>query len=221
MHVLLIEDDPYIGGGASEALRLKGYSVDWLADGEEAAAALVQGTFDVVVLDLALPRRSGWQLLEELRGAGNTVPVLILTAFDDPEDRVRGLDLGADDYLTKPFDLEELAARLRALHRRALGRADAVLRYGELALDPARQSVTLSGEPVELSRREFALLQLLAEEPGRVVPAERILDRLYGWSEGVESNAIAVHVHNLRRKLGAKLIETVRGVGYRVPERLT
>ncbi|SRR5690554_504626 len=218
MHILLIEDDPYIGDGASQALRLKGFAVDWVDDGARAEQALEQGQFDAVVLDLALPSRSGWQILDALRRSGNQTPVLILTAYDSVEDRIHGLDAGADDYLTKPFDLEELAARLRALHRRALGRASGVIRYGDLVFDPARLSLKRAGQPVELSRREAALLQALLEEPGRVVSTERILDRLYGWSDGVESNAVAVHIHNLRRKLGNELIETVRGVGYRVPE---
>ncbi len=216
MHVLLIEDDALVGEGIQVGLRLQGVTVDWIRDGQQAAKALPQSDHDVVILDLALPNRSGLDLLRDLRGAGRSTPVLILTAFDAVEDRVMGLDAGADDYLAKPFDLQELGARLRALARRSQGRASALLRHGELEFDPATLEASIDGRVVELPRREAALLQLLLENRGQVVSLERIHDQLYGWDEGVESNAPAVHIHNLRRKLGKGLIETVRGVGYRI-----
>ena len=218
MNVLLIEDDPLVGEGIQVGLQLKGMTVDWLQTGEKGASALTHPAFDAMVLDLALPDGSGLALLRRYRGDGGALPVLILTAFDAVEDRVAGLDAGADDYLVKPFDLDELAARLRALQRRSQGRTSNVIRHGRLIFDPVSLQVTLNGEPVSLSRREAGLLQLLLENRGRVVPTNRIQDRLYGWSEGVESNAVTVHTHNLRRKLGRDLIETVRGLGYRVPE---
>ncbi|KAB7623414.1 response regulator [Alkalilimnicola sp. S0819] len=217
MHVLLIEDDPLVGEGIQVGLRLQGVTVDWLDDGRQAAAILPRSEHDVVILDLALPGRSGLQLLQDLRDAGRTTPVLILTAFDAVEERVAGLDAGADDYLAKPFDLKELAARLRALSRRRQGRASARLQHGRLSFDPATLEARLDDEAVPLPRREAVLLQLLLENRGQIVSLERIHDQLYGWNEGVESNAPAVHIHNLRRKLGKDLIETVRGVGYRIP----
>jgi two-component system, OmpR family, response regulator QseB len=217
MNVLLIEDDPLVGEGIRVGLSLKGMTVDWVQSGADGARALAHSGFDAAILDLALPRRSGLELLREHRGSGGDLPVLVLTAFDAVDERVAGLDAGADDYMTKPFDLEELAARLRALQRRIHGRASNAIRHGGLCFDTRNLMVTVDGEPVALSRREAVLLQLLLENRGRVVSNERIQDRLYGWSEGVESNAAAVHIHNLRRKLGRALIETVRGLGYRVP----
>lgn len=216
MHVLLIEDDALVGEGIQVGLRLQGVTVDWIRDGRQATGVLPESDHDVVILDLALPGRSGLDLLRELRSAGRTTPVLILTAFDAVEDRVAGLDAGADDYLPKPFDLQELGARLRALSRRRQGRANALLRHGNLQFDPASLEATVAGKIVSLPRREAMLLQLLLDNRGQVVSLERIHDQLYGWDEGVESNAPAVHVHNLRRKLGKELIETVRGVGYRI-----
>lgn len=216
MHVLLVEDDALVGEGIQVGLRLQGVTVDWIRDGQQAAVALPQSSHDVVILDLALPGRFGLDLLRELRSAGRTTPVLILTAFDAVEDRVAGLDAGADDYLPKPFDLQELGARLRALSRRRQGRASTLLHHGSLQFDPASLEATIEGRVVSLPRREAVLLQLLLENRGQVVSLERIHDQLYGWDEGVESNAPAVHVHNLRRKLGRELIETVRGVGYRI-----
>ena len=172
-----------------------------------------------MVLDLGLPRLSGMELLRRLRRQGKSIPVLILTARDAIQDKVVGLDSGADDYLVKPVDLDELAARIRALIRRAGGRAAPVLEHGALRLDPAARSVTLDGVPVELSAREFALLQLLLENCGRVLTRTQLEQALYGWGEGVESNAVEVHIHHLRRKLGAELIKTLRGVGYVVEKR--
>lgn len=216
MHVLLIEDDALVGEGAQVGLRLQGVTVDWIRDGLQAAAVLPRSRHDVLILDLALPGRAGLDLLRDFRRAGGTTPVLVLTAFDAVEDRVAGLDAGADDYLAKPFDLQELGARLRALARWQHGRASPVLRHGRLEFDPAKMEAHVDGVRVGLPRREAVLLQLLLENPGQVVTLERIHDRLYGWNEEVESNAPAVHVHNLRRKLGRDLIETIRGVGYRV-----
>jgi len=216
MHVLLIEDDPLLGEGIQTGLRLQGATVDWIRDGLRAEAALAADAHDVVILDLALPGRHGLDLLRAYRADGRETPVLILTAFDAIDERVAGLDAGADDYLTKPFDLRELGARLRALHRRRSGRASPILRRGRIAFDPATLEATVDGRTVRLPRREALLLQLLLENPGQIVTQARIHDRLYGWDDAVESNAPAVHIHNLRRKLGRDVIETVRGVGYRI-----
>lgn len=217
MHILLIEDDALVGEGIAVGLRLQGTTVDWIRDGHAAATALAHDGHDAVILDLALPGRGGLELLREFRGAGAITPVLVLTAFDAIDDRVAGLDAGADDYLPKPFDLQELGARLRALHRRNRGRAHNILSHGALEFDPATLEATVDGISAPLPRREAVLLQLLLEHRGRIVALERIHDHLYGWSEPVASNAPAVHVHNLRRKLGRDLIETIRGVGYRIP----
>ncbi len=219
MRLLLVEDDPMRGAGVRRALALQGHAVDWVQDGIAAEEALAGEPYDVVLLDLGLPRKRGLDVLRELRRRGRTVPVLVLTAQDAIPDRVAGLDAGADDYLAKPFDLDELAARVRALQRRSSGRADPVLEHGPLRLDPASHEVTLAGAPVALSPREFALLHALLEHPGRPMSRARLEERLYGWSEQVESNAVEVHVHALRRKLGAEWIKTLRGVGYMVPRR--
>lgn len=216
MRILLVEDDPLLGDGLRVGLGQEGYTVDWIRDGQAARLALETGSYVLVVLDLGLPRLSGLELLRALRAQGNGVPVLILTAHDAVADRIAGLDSGADDYMIKPFDLDELAARIRALLRRRMGRASPVLRHGELALDPAAHRVTLAGEAVELSPREFALLQALLDNAGRVLSRAQLEESLYGWGEEVESNAVEVHVHHLRRKLGPELIRTVRGVGYTI-----
>jgi len=217
MRILIVEDDSLLGDGIQAGLRQAGYSADWVRDGAAADAALAVEEFAAVVLDLGLPRISGLDLLRRLRAAGNAVPVLILTARDAVPDRVAGLDAGADDYMVKPFDLDELAARLRALVRRAHGQTSAVLNVGELELDPAAHSARFKGYPVDLSAREFAVLQALALNAGRVLSRERLEQSLYGWGEEVESNAIEVHIHHLRRKLAPELIRTVRGVGYTMP----
>lgn len=217
MNVLLIEDDDLVGEGIKVGLQLAGMTVDWLKTVKNAKAVLNQVAFDVIILDLGLPDGSGLSLLNHYRERGWDVPILILTAYDGVYERVAGLDAGADDYLTKPFDLDELAARLRALQRRSQGRSRNLIRHGALVYDPAGMEARLNGEAVDLSRREASLLQLLLENRGRTMSSGRIQDRLYGWSEGVESNALSVHIHNLRRKLGRNLIETVRGVGYRIP----
>jgi len=207
-----------LGDGVQAGLGAAGFTVDWVRDGEAALAALAGEGFAAVLLDLGLPRRDGLSVLASLRSAGNAVPVMILTARDQISDKVRGLDLGADDYMVKPFDLDELAARLRALVRRSSGRADACLRHGELVIDPAARTVTLRGEAVSLTGREFDLLSVLLDAAGRVLTRRVLEEQLYTWGEAVESNALEVHIHHLRRKLGSELIRTVRGVGYLIDE---
>jgi len=214
MRILLVEDDPLLGDGIQAGLRQAGFGVDWSRDGLAAWHALSAESYAAVVLDLGLPRLSGLELLRRLRASGNRVPVMILTARDRVEDRITGLDSGADDYLTKPFDLHELAARLRALVRRSHGQAAPRLRVGPVEIDPAARSASFEGRPVELSAREFALLQALALNAGRVLSRTQLEQALYGWGEEVGSNAIEVHIHHLRRKLSVELIRTVRGVGY-------
>jgi two-component system OmpR family response regulator/two-component system response regulator QseB len=221
MRILLVEDDKLLGDGVQAGLTQSGFSIDWVRDGVAGELALRTGEYAGVVLDLGLPRLSGVELLQRLRNGGNRVPVLILTARDSVEDRVRGLDGGADDYLIKPFDLSELAARLRALVRRASGEAAPRLRVGEIELDPAARCVSFRGRPVELSVREFALLQELMLNAGRVLSREQLAQSLYSWGEEIESNAIEVHVHHLRRKLAPELLRTVRGVGYMLPREAT
>lgn len=214
MRLLLVEDDLLLGDGIRAGLGQDGYTVDWVQDGEAADHALQSEHFDIVVLDINLPRLSGIEVLTRLRDRSGVTPVLLLTARDTVTDRVQGLDCGADDYLTKPFDLDELNARLRALLRRSSGRATPLLTHGAVILDPAARRVTLNGAEVELSQREFALLQVLMENLGRVLPRSRLEETLYGWGTEVESNTLEVHVHHLRKKLGSTLIRTVRGVGY-------
>ncbi|HET6801450.1 MAG: response regulator [Betaproteobacteria bacterium] len=216
MRILLVEDDPMIGKTLQQALQQDGYAVDWATDGGAAHTALAaaDGAYAMVLLDLGLPRKSGIELLRELRREGNRVRVLVVTARDAVADRVAGLDAGADDYLTKPFSLDELAARMRALLRRDVAREDNVLRHGELALDTAAHTVTQNGRPVDLSAREFALLAALLERPGAALSKAQLEERIYRWGDEVESNAVEVHVHNLRRKLGSQAIRTLRGVGY-------
>lgn len=216
MRILLVEDDALLGDGLRAGLAGAGYAVDWVRDGEAAVAALAAETFAAVVLDLVLPRRDGLSVLQWLRARRDATPVLILTARDQASDKVRGLDLGADDYVIKPFDLDEMAARLRALIRRAHGRPQPLLHLGEVTLDPAARTVTRGGKAVSLTGREFDLLQLLLENEGRVLTRQALEEQLYTWGEAVESNALEVHVHHLRRKLGGDLIRTVRGVGYTV-----
>jgi two-component system OmpR family response regulator/two-component system response regulator QseB len=217
MRLLLAEDDPLLGDALRAGLRQAGFQVDWVRDGEAAARELRAEPYDAAVLDLGLPRRDGMDVLAEVRRAGVRLPVLVLTARDAVPDRIRGLDLGADDYVLKPVDLNELAARLRALVRRAHGQAERTLQAQDVELDPAGRSVTRAGSPVALSTREFDLLHTLMLDAGRVLSREQLEQRLYGWGTEVESNAVEVHVHHLRRKLGAALIQTVRGVGYLIP----
>lgn len=216
MRLLLVEDDGMIGEAVRLGLRKQGLAVDWVQDGVAARAALGAESFDLVLLDLGLPKLDGLQVLKWLRGTGSKVPVLILTARDSVNDRIRGLDAGADDYIVKPFDFDELAARVRAVQRRHSGRAENLVEHLGIRLDPTSHAVTRDGEPVNLSHREFALLEALLERPGQVLSRTQLEERLYGWGEEVESNAVEVHIHNLRKKLGAEYIQNVRGVGYRV-----
>lgn len=217
MRILLAEDDIMLGEALQEALIAQGFAVDWLKDGESALAAARREDFDLLVLDLGLPRRDGMSVLRELRAQGRDLPILILTARDTPADRIAGLDGGADDYLQKPFDLGELAARLRALLRRRAGRARPEIRHGELRLDPAAQRVWRGDEEISLPRREYMLLKELLEHEGEVLTRDKLEASLYGWMEEVESNALEVHIHHLRKKLWPELIRTVRGVGYLIP----
>jgi two-component system OmpR family response regulator/two-component system response regulator QseB len=217
MRILVVENDSLLGDAIQAGLTEMGDAVDWVRDGVAAEQALDTAPYAAMVLDLGLPRRTGLEVLQRLRARGGRLPVLILTARDTVEDRIRGLDAGADDYLIKPFDLGELAARLRALTRRAGGQADPVLRVAGVELDPAAHTVTFHGQPVELSAREFALLHALMRNAGRVMTRAQLEEQLYPWGEEVESNAVEVHVHRLRRKLAADLVQTVRGVGYLMP----
>ncbi len=217
MRLLLVEDDAMIGEAIREGLRREGFTVDWVHDGESASQVLRTESFDLLLLDLGLPRKGGLEVLTAARAQGQELPVLIITARDAVSDRVQGLDAGADDYLVKPFDLDELAARIRALLRRKSGRTAPAIEHRGVILNPARHSVTRDGREVALSPKEFALLQLLMERPGTILSRARIEERLYGWGEEVESNAVEVHIHGLRRKLGPDYILNVRGVGYRVP----
>lgn len=214
MRLLLVEDDRLLGEGIEMGLKQQAYIVDWLQDGEAAVLAIMHEEYDAVVLDIGLPRKNGIEVLNEIRRKGKTVPVLILTALDAIEDRVAGLDAGADDYLTKPFDLNELYARIRALIRRSSGRAEAKIIHADLELDPASHQVNFSGKPVDLSRREYTVLLELMENRGRVLSRRQLEQGLYGLGEEVESNAVEVHVHHIRKKIDSKLIRTVRGVGY-------
>ena len=216
MRILLVEDDKMIGGAVQTGLRRQGLTVDWVQDGLAARTALKTETFELVLLDLGLPGMGGLQRLQSLRSAGDRIPVLILTARDAVTDRIKGLDAGADDYLVKPFDLDELAARVRAIARRNTGRAEPIVEHLGVTVDPANHVVTCNGEPVNLSQREFALLEALLERPGHVLSRATLEERIYGWGEEVESNAIEVHIHNLRKKLGPTYIQNVRGDGYRV-----
>ena len=218
MRVLLVEDDESLGEGIRTALRRAAYAVDWLRDGASALAAIRDGGIDLVVLDLGLPRMDGIEVIRAARRAGAQVPILVLSARERAVDRTLGLDVGADDYLGKPFDTHELLARVRALLRRSAGNASPVIRCGALELDPAALSVRWQGRNIDLPRREFALLRVLMENPGRTVSRESAQQRLFGWDEDVASNALDVHVHHLRRKLPAALIRTVRGMGYALDE---
>ena len=216
MRVLIVEDDPVLQDGLNVGLGLAGFSSEVVDCLDDARAALMAGGFDGVVLDVMLPDGSGLDLLAEWRSAGVTLPVLVLTARDQVSERVSGLDRGADDYLGKPFDLEELSARLRAVLRRSEGRAAPTLEWNGLVLDPARMAGTRRGSTLAFSRREFGILHALMERPGAILATSMLEERLYGWQEEVESNTVEVHIHKLRGKLGADFIETVRGAGYRL-----
>lgn len=218
MKLLLAEDDPMIGTSMVQGLKQAGFAVDWVRDGRAADLALENGAYGMLVLDLGLPKLDGLTLLKSLRRENSNLPVLVVTARDSVADKISGLNLGADDYLTKPFDLDELIARIHALQRRQLGRTQPEMRLGALCVNPVTHGVSLDGAALVLSQREFALLCALMEKPGAVLSREQLEDRLYGWDEEVASNAIEVHLHNLRRKLGMAWIRNVRGVGYKLVE---
>ncbi|MFM2056615.1 MAG: hypothetical protein RLY71_1000 [Pseudomonadota bacterium] len=214
MRVLLVEDDRMIGDALRLALRHEGWAVDWVRDGEAARQTLATETFELVLLDLGLPGLDGLAVLRGLRARHDRTPVIVLTARDALADRVAGLDSGADDYVVKPVEVEELSARMRAVLRRHTGRAEPALVCGDVTLDPATKQVMCKGEPVLLSAREYALLEALMLRPGAILSRAQLEDRLYGWGDAVESNAISVYIHQLRRKLGAYFIRNIRGVGY-------
>ena len=214
MRLLLVEDDSMIGAAAQEGLRREGHTVDWVRDGARAEAAVAGAGYDIVLLDLGLPRRDGLAVLKAWRARGIDIPVVIITARDAVADRVAGLDAGADDYLVKPFDLDELSARVRAVARRRSGRAGATITIGDLELDTAAKRVKWKGEEIALSAREYALLEALADRPGAYLTRAQLEERHYGWDEEIASNAVEVHIHALRRKLDAALIRNVRGLGY-------
>ncbi|WP_375739268.1 response regulator [Pseudomonas boanensis] len=219
MRLLLVEDDNALGAGVRAGLRQEGYTIDWLTDGVSALHALLNENFDLAVLDLGLPRLDGVQVLRQLRASGSNLPVLILTARDATDDRIIGLDAGADDYLVKPFDLNELKARLRALLRRSAGRPQLLIEHAGVTLDPSSQQVTYDGQPIQLTPKEYVLLHELLSQPGKVLTRERLVQSLYGWDEEAESNTLEVHIHHLRKKLFSELIRTVRGIGYVVEAR--
>jgi two-component system response regulator QseB len=216
MRLLLVEDDVMVGEAVRAGLQGDGFVVDWVRDGPAAEAAIAAHEPALVLLDLGLPKKGGLEVLRALRARRNPLPVLVITARDTVKDRIAGLDAGADDYLVKPFDLDELSARVRALLRRAAGRAEPLLECGAVTVDSAKREVRVRGKPVSLSAKEYLLLSALMERPGSVLSRAQLEDRIYGWGEEVSSNAVEVHVHNLRRKLGEDVIKTVRGVGYTV-----
>jgi two-component system response regulator QseB len=216
MRLLVVEDDPMIGESMQRGLKKTGLAVDWVRDGKSAELALGNGVYDLMILDLGLPHKGGLELLSQLRQQGNDLPVLIVTARDAVDDKVAGLNCGADDYLVKPFDFNELNARVNAIMRRRTGRGNPVMIYGALTLDPIAHQTTLRGQPVGLSVKEFALLHALMAVPGAVLSRAELEEALYGWEEEVGSNAVEVHIHNLRNKLGSHAILNIRGAGYRV-----
>lgn len=216
MRLLLVEDDELLGKAVKAGLRQGGYTVDWVINGETAINALANDPFDVVVLDIGLPDMSGIKVLQKIRKQQNDIPVMILTAYDAVSDRVAGLDQGADDYMTKPFDLDEMLARLRAITRRKSGRSESQIQISELCLDTATHRLTVSGEEKALTNKEFQLLEYLMSNVDKVVQRDRLEAILYGWEGTVESNSLEVYIHNLRKKIGAKYITTIRGAGYRM-----
>lgn len=217
MRLLLVEDDAMIGEAVLDLLRAENYAVDWVRDGEMADTATLSQTYDLILLDLGLPRRDGLDVLQTWRARKLRTPVLIATARDSVAQRVQGLDAGADDYILKPYDLDELLARIRALLRRADGRAEPVFEYKGVSINPVSREVRVNGEPVVLSGREWSVLEPLLARPGRVLSRSQLEDKLYGWKDEISSNAVEVYIHGLRKKLGADLIQNVRGVGYMVP----
>lgn len=216
MRILVVEDDPVLSDGLKVGLGLTGATVDQVSHCADALVALSSSRFDAVVLDLMLPDGSGLDVLKKMRAEKDHTPVLLLTAMDETTDRIAGLDSGADDYMGKPFDLDELAARIRAIARRSSGRANSVMVAGAVELDPSSLTAKAEGRTIALSRREFAVLSALMERPGIIRSKSEIEERLYGWQEEVESNTVEVHIHNLRNKIGRDAIETVRGLGYRM-----
>ena len=219
MRLLLVEDDTMLGDAVRRVLQQESFAVDWVRDGEEAELALEAVPYDFLLLDLGLPRKSGLDILQDLRKKKVSTPVIILTARDAVSDRVTGLDSGADDYLVKPFDPDELTARIRAVMRRRDGRVDPIIRFGQLTLNLATHELYCNNNQITLSLREFSLISILLERPGATISREQLEERLYGWNEEIESNAIEVHIHNLRKKLGQNLIRTIRGVGYQMVEK--
>ena len=218
MRLLLVEDDTMIGQSVLDLLRAEHFTVDWVKDGESAEAALAARSFELVLLDLGLPRGDGLTILRALRARGEEIPVLIATARDSVQQRVEGLDAGADDYMLKPYDLNELIARIRALLRRGAGRAEPIYERAGVSINPVTREVTSQGRPVTLSAREWAVLSPLLERPGLVLSRAQLEGKLFGWKDGISSNAVEVYVHGLRRKLGTELIHNVRGMGYMVPK---
>jgi DNA-binding response OmpR family regulator len=220
MRLLLVEDDSLLGKAVRTGLEQQGHAVDWVLDGEAAEAAVASNDYAALVLDIGLPKQDGMALLKKLRAKGNTVPVVIITARDDIAERIAGLDGGADDFIVKPFDLQELGARLRAVVRRASGRASSDIVHGLLKVDPAARTVILDDKPIALTAREFAILTHLLENRGKVLSKQQLQESLYSWSDEIESNTVEVHVHHLRRKLGRELIKTMHGMGYMIDERV-
>ncbi|MCG8488024.1 MAG: response regulator transcription factor [Chromatiales bacterium] len=218
MRIVLAEDDRHLGEGLSLGLRELGHTVDWVVDGSAAEQALLSENIDALILDLGLPKQDGLDVLKHLRSRGNNVPVLVLTARDTVEDRIQGLDFGADDYVMKPFDLLEVDARLRAICRRREGRSAPEIKFAGITMDPASRTLHKNGVEVILGANEFSILETLISHPGRIMSRQALEESLYGWDEGVESNAIEVYIHHLRKKLGKDLIKTVRGVGYMIPK---
>jgi DNA-binding response OmpR family regulator len=218
MRLLLVEDDLMIGESVLDLLRAEGYAVDWVKDGEMADTALDSQTYDLVLLDLGLPRRDGLAVLRRLRARKDRTPVLVATARDAIAQRVEGLDMGADDYIVKPYELDELLARIRALIRRAAGRAEPVYEHLGVSIDPVTREVTLDGQAVVLSAREWSILELLLARPGMVLSRRQLEEKLYSWKDDLSSNAVEVYIHGLRKKLGAGIIQNVRGVGYMIPK---
>lgn len=214
MRILLIEDDESLGDAVKSGLSQLGYVVDWLKDGDAGKTATEFDAFELIILDLGLPKLSGLSLLRHIREKGNKTPIIILTARESVEHRIEGLDSGADDYMTKPFDLNELSARIRALIRRSQGRADTAIHYRNIILNPATHIVMKDGQEMHISRREFALLQKLLENAGQVVSREQLMQSIYSWDEDLDSNVLEVHIHNLRKKIDANFIRTIRGIGY-------
>lgn len=218
MRILLVEDDPLLGDGIRAGMMLAAYAVDWVQDGKMALLALADHSYDACILDLGLPGKDGLSVLREMRGRGDATPVLVLTARDTAEDKIAGLDHGADDYLTKPFDLGELQARIRALLRRAGGKAQPVLEHRGVCLDPASKRVTLDGQEIPLSAREYALLHALLSHPGHIRSRAQLEESLYAWGDETGSNTVEVYIHHLRKKFGADFIKTVRGLGYQLAD---